>query len=167
MRQAHVAGWTSFMAVLVSAAVLVLMLYRGLAAPEPGEPMSLDPVGWVITVSALGCLAVSVVLAAFVRFHHVPGEGPPEASRPTRSDEDAPLPAGEEAPGRDVASLPEDERRIYGMVEAAGGEILQMRLVSSGEFSKSKVTRLLDKLERRGYIKRERRGMTNLVKLTR
>ncbi len=42
-----------------------------------------------------------------------------------------------------------------------------MTLVSSGEFSKSKVTRLLDRLESRGLVIRERKGMTNRIKLVR
>ncbi len=42
-----------------------------------------------------------------------------------------------------------------------------MKLVASGEFSKSKVTRLLDRLESRGLIVRERSGMTNRVRLRR
>lgn len=167
MRQASLAGWTSILAAAVSAVVMVLMLHRGTAAPDDGEAISLDASGWAILVTALACLAVSVVLSIYSRFlYHSVVEAGREA-RQTASDEPVePQPAAAaEAP--DLSRLPEDERRLYEIVEAAGGEILQMKLVSSGEFSKSKVTRLLDKLEDRELIKRERHGMTNMVKLVR
>jgi len=66
-----------------------------------------------------------------------------------------------------LSGLKEDERRLYDMIVDRGGEVLQRDLVASEEFSKAKVTRLLDKLEGRGLIKRERHGMTNMVKLLR
>lgn len=65
-----------------------------------------------------------------------------------------------------VKALDEDERRLYLQVREAGGTALQRDLVASGTFSKAKVTRLLDKLERRGLVVRERYGATNRVKLT-
>ncbi len=65
-----------------------------------------------------------------------------------------------------VRALDEDERRLYLQVREAGGTALQRDLVASGTFSKAKVTRLLDKLERRGLVVRERYGATNRVRLT-
>lgn len=168
MRQASVAGLTTLLAALVSAVVLLLMLYRGLAEPEAGDVVSLDPVGWAILISAFACLAVSIVLVAYSRFLRLSLEPTPAvgAGLTQSNGEATEAPTIREEPeSRDLSRLPEDERRLYEIIEVAGGEILQMRLVSSGEFSKSKVTRLLDKLENRGLIKRERHGMTNMVKL--
>ncbi len=168
MRHASVAGWTSVLAAVVSAAVLILMVYRGTAEPEAGQIMSLDPVGWLVLVCAFAGLAVSVVLLAYSRFLMYSVEYSTEKDRLTQSDEEAAPETAEEAPAaRDLSGLPEDERRLYEIIDAAGGEILQVKLVSSGEFSKSKVTRLLDKLEGRELIKRERHGMTNMVRLVR
>lgn len=166
MKQASVAGKTSVLAVVVSAAVLVLMLNRGLADREPGASISLDPLGWGLLTAALACLSLSVVMAAYAAFlkHAVAQAAAPAGPAP--SAEEVPLPAEEAPAGPDLSRLPEDERRLYEIIEAAGGEVLQMNLVSSGEFSKSKVTRLLDKLEGRELIKRERHGMTNKVMLT-
>jgi len=65
-----------------------------------------------------------------------------------------------------VKILDEDERRLYLQVREAGGTALQRDLVASGTFSKAKVTRLLDKLERKGLVARERYGATNRVRLT-
>ena len=58
-----------------------------------------------------------------------------------------------------------DERVLYQLIASSNGEILQKDLVAKKVFSKAKVTRLLDKLEERGLIVRERYGSTNKVKL--
>jgi len=65
-----------------------------------------------------------------------------------------------------VRTLDEDERRLYLQIRESGGTALQRDLVASGAFSKAKVTRLLDKLERKGLVVRERYGATNRVRLT-
>lgn len=64
-----------------------------------------------------------------------------------------------------VRLLDEDERRMYLEIRERGGEALQRDLVALGTFSKAKVTRVLDKLESKGLVVRERRGMTNLVRI--
>ena len=43
------------------------------------------------------------------------------------------------------------------------GTIFQSTFVEELDFSKVKVTRLLDKLEGKGVLERKRRGMTNVV----
>ncbi len=65
------------------------------------------------------------------------------------------------------SSMTEDENKLYDMISGSGGEMLQMHIVSSEVFSKAKVTRLLDKLEKRGLVIRERHGMTNRVRIIR
>lgn len=166
VKQASVAVWTSVLAAGVSAVVLVLMLDRGLVDPSPGETLSLDPLGWGILVAATACLSVSLAMAAYAEFLKRAVQPSSAPGGPTLSDEAGPQPSPEsEEAGPDLSRLTEDERRLYEIIEAAGGEVLQMKLVSSGEFSKSKVTRLLDKLEDRDLIKRERHGMTNMVRL--
>lgn len=64
-----------------------------------------------------------------------------------------------------VKLLDEDERRMYLEIRDRGGEVLQRDLVALGTFSKAKVTRVLDKLEVKGLVVRERHGMTNRVRL--
>ncbi len=59
-----------------------------------------------------------------------------------------------------------DERALYRRIVAAGGDILQKDLVGAGLFSGPKVTRLLDRLEAKGLIARERHGMTNRIRLS-
>lgn len=80
----------------------------------------------------------------------------------------APMPAPEPAPVPEIALvklLDDDERRMYLEIREHGGEILQRDLVALGTFSKAKVTRVLDKLERKGLVVRERHGMTNRVRI--
>lgn len=60
-------------------------------------------------------------------------------------------------------TLDEDEKRLYALIRERGGEMLQRDIVASGSFSKAKVTRLLDKLERKEIVARERHGMTNKI----
>lgn len=64
-----------------------------------------------------------------------------------------------------ITSLKGNERKISKAIQEAGGAIFQSELVETTGFSKSKVSRVLDKLEAKGLIKRRRRGMSNLVLL--
>jgi uncharacterized membrane protein len=72
-----------------------------------------------------------------------------------------------EAEAAVVRLLDRDERLLYVRVRDSGGEALQRDIVAWRTFSPAKVTRLLDRLEAKGLIVRERQGSTNLVRLTR
>jgi len=164
-------------ALLMSAFVVVTMLYRASAHGDPGLGLDLSPVGWAILVAGVASLAMSVGLVFYSRYLHAPSHPGTERApvQPAANAVEGAVPSNatpdaiEETVEREISllSLPEDERRIFEMIDASGGEMLQKDLVASGEFSRSKVTRLLDKLEGRGLIKRERHGMTNMVRLTR
>tara|TARA_Y100000310_G_scaffold78602_1_gene75259 strand:+ start:1791 stop:2273 length:483 start_codon:yes stop_codon:yes gene_type:complete len=65
----------------------------------------------------------------------------------------------------DYSKLNKDEKIIIKIIEKADGTIFQSDLVEKSEFSKVKVSRILDKLEGRQLIERKRRGMTNVVVL--
>ncbi len=60
-------------------------------------------------------------------------------------------------------SLDEEEQRVIDLLANTDGSIYQSDIVKETEWSKVKVTRILDKLEQKGLIERKRRGMTNLV----
>jgi len=77
--------------------------------------------------------------------------------------EEEPIP---EKPDLELESrLPKDQLEIYLLIKEEGGEMLQKNIVAKRIFSQAKVTRLLDKLENRGLIVRERYGMTNKIRL--
>ena len=58
-----------------------------------------------------------------------------------------------------------DEKKLYNLLIESEGVALQKDIVAKGIFSKAKVTRLLDKLENRGLIDRERYGLTNKIRV--
>jgi uncharacterized membrane protein len=69
----------------------------------------------------------------------------------------------------DALTLPlldRDERLLYIEIKESGRSALQKDLGHRDGFSRSKVTRTLDRLEAKGLIARERDGMTNRVRLT-
>ncbi|MFA5855821.1 MAG: MarR family transcriptional regulator [Candidatus Pacearchaeota archaeon] len=59
-----------------------------------------------------------------------------------------------------------DEKRIMDLILNNKGSIYQSEIVSKLNLNKVKVTRLLDSLESQAFIERKRRGMTNIVMLT-
>ncbi len=65
----------------------------------------------------------------------------------------------------DTVELSGDEKKIVDFLKGEGGVAFQSDIVEKTGFSKSKVSRLLDKLEARGLVERRRRGMTNVVVL--
>lgn len=72
----------------------------------------------------------------------------------------------EEAQRLAIKLLSGDERKMFRRIVDGGGEALQRDLVAEGTFSKAKVTRLLDKLERKDLIIRSRYGSTNKVRIS-
>jgi|SRR3989344_5721247 len=61
--------------------------------------------------------------------------------------------------------LSEEEKNIYDIIVESQGSVFQSDLVKKTQWSKVRVTRVLDKLEGKGLIERRRRGMTNVVLL--
>ncbi len=55
------------------------------------------------------------------------------------------------------------EKDVYDMILSAGGSILQRNIVNQDRYSRSKVTRIIDRLERMGLVDRIRHGSTNLI----
>ncbi len=84
---------------------------------------------------------------------------------PAQASEAAHLPS-EEAQRLAIKLLSGDERKMFRRIVDGGGEVLQRDLVAEGTFSKAKVTRLLDKLERKDLIVRSRYGSTNKVRVS-
>jgi len=63
----------------------------------------------------------------------------------------------------DVSKLDEDEHKIYDLLKLHDGSMYQSDLIKETEYSKVKITRILDKLEGKKVIDRKRRGMTNII----
>lgn len=143
---------------------------------------SLTGIGWIIVTIGI-IIVISLVFLAVLsgtrevkgdvepfRNLAVAGQGQKEASR---------IDLPPESPSKDVevASVPfeqmalrlleGDERRVYRKVVESGGEILQKDIVTAVLFSKAKVSRIIDKLENKGLVSKERYGYTNRIVLKR
>lgn len=59
--------------------------------------------------------------------------------------------------------LGEDERRMYLGLREHGGATISEDLVGLGIFLRAKVSQVLDRLEAKRVVVRERHGMTNCV----
>ncbi len=168
----------SVVAIVVAIGVAAMALMsRSMMGTMMGGSSSVGPGGWDLGVLVLA-IAVAVAAIAFVlRTSRQPATPAPvafappwtppqEAQAPSepRAEDQARLARFQEAAV--VKALGEDERRLYLQIREGGGQALQRDLVASGAFSKAKVTRLLDKLERKGLVVRERFGATNRVRLT-
>ncbi|MDO8555991.1 MAG: MarR family transcriptional regulator [Nanoarchaeota archaeon] len=64
----------------------------------------------------------------------------------------------------DVSELSADEKKVFVIIRDAR-TIFQAELIEKSGVGKVGVTRLLDRLEAKGFIERKRRGMTNIVVL--
>ncbi len=60
-----------------------------------------------------------------------------------------------------------DERAIFKAIMDSGGEILQKDLILRTKMSNAKVSRLLDRLQQKDVISKERYGATNMIKIAR
>jgi uncharacterized membrane protein len=64
----------------------------------------------------------------------------------------------------DLTKLSKEEKEVFLMIKKDGnGGVYQSRIIEQFNFPKTKVTRILDKLEQRQLIERKRRGMTNII----
>lgn len=159
---------TRFLAILVligTIVLLVLLIAIPLIVPHESLP---EPVvvfwGIFILIAALiaGLAAAYLFLGqAQLRVSTAPAAAPETNSTPPTADAGVP-----ELSDLAIRLLDGDEQRLMRMIVEAKGSILQRDLVRITTFSDAKVSRLLDRLERRGLIIRERHGMTNRVRLT-
>ena len=159
---------TRFLAILVligTIVLLVLLIAIPLIVPHESLP---EPVvvfwGIFILIAALiaGLAAAYLFLAqAQLRVSTAPATATETNSTPPTADAGVP-----ELSDLAIRLLDGDEQRLMRMIVEAKGSILQRDLVRITTFSDAKVSRLLDRLERRGLIIRERHGMTNRVRLT-
>lgn len=62
-----------------------------------------------------------------------------------------------------LSTLNPEEKTVFEKIIESEGTIFQSDLVEKTNFSKVKVTRIIDKLEGKGLVERRRRGMTNVV----
>ena len=174
------AGWTmrsrdAFLVgvgLLIGGAVVFLLTF-----PPGGGGGMMSGMGGMMGGMTLGVLffvlAVAFVMLAVVRNAAKASAAAP-AVPPLPWTPPAPAPpavappvVSSEVEAAVVRMLDEDERLLYLRIRDAGGAVLQKEVVGWGTFSAAKVTRLLDLLEAKGLLVRERHGATNRIRLTR
>ncbi len=144
-------------------ALVILALLLPLYVDHAGLP------GGVLVLWGLFLLLASIILGVALAYIFMtrgmpsPASPAPEQTPAGRAEAAG---AQREAPEAALRLLEGDERALYRRIVAAGGVILQKDLVGTGLFSGPKVTRLLDRLESKGLIARERHGMTNRIRLS-
>ncbi len=165
-QSAELVNRTRFLAktVLVGAAILLVLLVAiPFIVPHQSLP---EPIIVFVSLFILIAALVAGTAAAYLFMSRVPtppSTGPGSVDVPSRSEA---APTGRELHEFVLRLLDGDERRLMRVILEARGDILQRDLVSATDFSDAKVSRLLDRLEERGLVIRERQGMTNRVRVT-
>jgi len=176
----------------VLAVVAIALLAYALFMGEPTEEDTIDHGMWdnraystenlalIVTASFLIAVAIMFIL---LREDYVPL--PPSMTPPPSKDEPAvpepPAAAGAEVAEAEPARRPEevaveenylvlrlltgDERTMFKAIMDTGGEALQKDLMQRTSMSNAKVSRVLEKLEQKGVVSKERHGSTNKVRI--
>lgn len=141
-----------------SIALVALILLLPVTMGHPFEGVQLLLWGSILLIATL-IIGISLVYAYISRYVGAARDANPrtfeEGSQGTDNRVDITL-----------ELLPEDERAVYRLLLSKGGQVLQKDLRQLVSFSGPKVSRVLDRLERKGLVVRERHGMTNRVRLT-
>lgn len=154
--------------VLIGTAVLlVLLISIFLIVPHESfaEPLI---VFWGIFI-LIAALIAGIALAYLFQTRVQMGPTGPDSLRGPAPEAAEAIPGTASAPELEdlaIRLLDGDERRLMRVIVEARGEILQRDLVRITAFSDAKVSRLLDRLEERGLVVRERQGMSNRIRLT-
>lgn len=105
-----------------------------------------------ISYGLIGLLIlVGTVITFFLKERNVPSEAKKVFSE-------------EEKKGA-LENLDQEEKRVVELITTNQGSIYQSDLMKETQFTKVKITRILDKLEGKQILERKRRGMTNIVVL--
>ncbi len=75
----------------------------------------------------------------------------------------SPNPLDEKDRKKLLENLDEEEKVIINLLQVHEGSLYQSDLIKETNFSKVKMTRILDRLEGKKILERKRRGMTNIV----
>lgn len=148
-------------AVLVGTVVLLALLLGTFLVVNHAslpEPIILF---WGLFILISGIIAG--IAAAYLFLARSQGIGMAPAPAPSAAVPEGNMP---ELESLAVRLLDGDERRLLRVIVDAHGTVLQRDLVRITAFSDAKVSRLLDRLQERGLVVRERQGMTNRIRLT-
>ncbi len=163
----HRAKFLAVTVLIGTVALLILLVAIPLIVPHQSLP---EPIIVFVSIFILIAALIAGIALAYLFLLRPPGAQVPAGTetRPPsavvgRDSAGPPNPAFQDLA---IRLLDGDERRLLRVIVEAKGDILQQDLVRITAFSEAKVSRLLDRLEERGLVRRERRGMANRVRLT-
>ena len=184
-------NWARYAAICIAIVAITLLLYAILALPQSSGTS--DHMGmWGSHTVSTGGLAIVVVAAIllvvaivfiFTRETYEPlpptmipvpphvtsQNDKPETTTHPEDSHDAVEPLRTEDVAREeylvLRLLTGDERTMFKAIMDSGGEALQKDLIVRTKMSNAKVSRLLDRLEAKGVVSKERYGSTNRVKI--
>lgn len=132
------------------------------------DPLSVVAVPGLLSVPVLGALTalvLSLVVAAagwvLYRREDASGSEPAVPSASPTPPERSPSP-----PTVGDSTLSADEAFVVDLLERHDGRIRQSAIVEASEWSKSKVSRLLSNMERKGYVEKVTIGRENAIVLS-
>lgn len=180
------AKWHKIAAAAIAAVAIVLLAYAILSertedevsSPGMGDRHVYSSTGLVIIVVSSFLIAIALMFIllreeyeplppSMTRAVPPPPEEGVKPDEPVREETKA-APAAEEKTRETylvLRLLSGDERTMYKAVIDAGGKALQKDLIKTTRMSNAKVSRVLDRLDEKGVITKERHGSTNLVKI--
>ena len=183
------AKWPKIAAAALAAIAILLLAYT-LLTDEPDEDPATPGMGDRHVYSSTGLIVIvisSFLIAMAVMFILLREEyeplppsmdatrvPPPPPERAVQQDAEGPkegaISPDPEERAREtylvLRLLTGDERTMYKAIMDAGGKALQKDLIKITRMSNAKVSRVLDRLQEKGVISKERYGSTNMVKLS-
>lgn len=170
--------WSKVTAGAISAMGAAIVVYA-LLAPQPGDQT--DHMGYGmhssyssgnVLMMAFGVIAVVAgLMVFFIREEYEPLP-PSMATPPSVAPEPAPPPSPQHELEDVVAKeylalrlLTGDERTMFKAIMDSGGEALQKDLITRTRMSNAKVSRLLDRLQAKGIVTKDRHGSTNKIRI--
>lgn len=185
-------NWTKVAAGVIGAAALLLLAYAVLTPETTDEERmgmggpeiyTSENMGLIIVSSIVITITIAFILT-YEKYEPVPPSyalrpppqtgpaQPPEPEAHVRTSAEPPPPPRPEKAREDAKErylvlrlLTGDERTMFKALMDAGGEALQKDLITSTKMSNAKVSRLLDKLEQKGVVTKERFGSTNRIRI--
>ncbi len=150
--------------VLAGAAALLVLL---VAIPFVVNHQSLpEPIIVFVSLFILIAALVAGTAAAYLFMSRLPATQQSDVGAPALPEGQGAASTPPELEDLVIRLLDGDERRLMRVIVQSRGDVLQRDLVTATGFTGAKVSRLLDRLEERGLVVRERQGMTNRVRLT-
>ena len=184
--------WPKIVAAVIAVAGIILFTYA-LLTPQHNDQIN-DRMGMPGTHSSYGSgqvalmLIAAIITAAGLIFVLVREEYEPISTysqgEPRKDPQVPGTPPAIEAAGADAVPaaigeregrhdylvlrlLTGDERVMFKAIMDSGGEVLQKDLILRTRMSNAKVSRLLDRLQQKDVISKERYGATNMIKIAR